>query len=49
LGLPDNSIPYWAKFEDQQDRNKAIEVYSLQKELGQALSENSSLERKIKL
>jgi hypothetical protein len=49
LGLPDNSIPYWAKFEDQQDRNKAIDSYHLQKELGQKLSNNNNIEKKLKI
>jgi surface protein len=42
-------IPYWAQFEEKDKRNKAIDSYWLKKELTQELSENSNLEKKIKL
>jgi surface protein len=49
LGLPDNLIPYWSEFEDQEDRNRAIDSYYLQKKLGQELIENNTHNKKLKI
>jgi hypothetical protein len=41
--------PYWAKYHNKDDRKKAIDTYWLNKELGQELVENNSLEKRIKI
>jgi surface protein len=43
------NIPYWAKFEDKEKRNSAIEKYWLEKELSQELDSNNKQEKRIKL
>jgi hypothetical protein len=45
----DNSIPYWAKIENVQHRNKAIDSYHLYKELNNQLNINNTSSPKIKL
>jgi len=42
-------LPYWNKYEDNDERKKAIESYHLQKELDQQLSNNIDNGKKIKL
>lgn len=41
--------PYWANIEDRDERKKAIDKYSLRKELGEELSENNVQRKKVKL
>jgi surface protein len=42
--------PYWLTYGDNQDkRNKALDVYSLHKELEQNLSNNNKMQKKIKI
>lgn len=43
------SIPYWAKFEDKEQRKKAIDSYILNEELKGELSEHRVTEKKLKI
>jgi surface protein len=45
----DASVPYWAKIEDKEQRNKAIDNYWLAKELQKELSNNQMSTKKIKI
>jgi len=47
--LDDKDIPYWAKIEDKQERRKAINIYHLNKNLNQELSNNNLQEKKFKI
>lgn len=42
-------IPYWANFEDQELRNKAIDSYLLNKKLNGELSMNANAKKKTKI
>jgi surface protein len=42
-------VPYWAKIEDYEERNKAIDSYLLSKALNKELGKNNSIKRKIKV
>lgn len=42
-------IPYWAKYEDKEERKKAIDSYHLQKELGNELHRSTKTEKKLKI
>lgn len=41
--------PYWAKFEDQKERVRAIDSYILHNELGSSLSDKNSSPKKAKI
>lgn len=41
--------PYWTKYEDIEQRNRAIDKYGLKDELTQELSNNGTLEKKVKI
>jgi hypothetical protein len=42
-------IPYWAKIENLEQRNKAIEIYHLNRQLNNELSENNNISKKMKI
>ena len=41
--------PYWATIEDREERNKAIHIYHLHKDLNKELSNNNNSSKKIKI
>jgi hypothetical protein len=42
-------IPYWADYEDKEDRKRVIDMYDLNKELSQGLRNNNNKQKKLKL
>jgi surface protein len=48
LGLGKNT-PYWAEYEDQDNRNRAIDRYQLNKHLNKTLDTNNNSKKKIKI
>jgi hypothetical protein len=42
-------IPYWAKYEDNESRNKSIDAYHLHKQLNADLNKNKELHTRIKI
>jgi hypothetical protein len=42
-------IPYWANFEDKEERKKVIDSYLLKQNLKKELNNNNDLSKKIKL
>jgi hypothetical protein len=41
--------PYWLKYKDAEERNKAIEVYSLHRELNEDLKVNDNRKKNVKI
>ena len=41
--------PYWAEYDDMEERNKTINSYWLEKELSKELNENNKLVKKMKI
>jgi surface protein len=44
-----SEIPYWANYEDKDERNKIINIFNFNKELYENLTLNSSLKKKMKI
>jgi surface protein len=49
LGDSPINQPYWLKYEDREERNKAIDSYHLQKELNRDLTINDTQKKKTKI
>lgn len=45
----DAPLPYWAKYEDSEERKRAIDTYHLAKELQEGLTSNNNSKKKPKL
>lgn len=49
LNQSNASMPYWAKIEDREERNKALGTYDLARELAQELNVNETSGKKLKI
>jgi surface protein len=41
--------PYWAEYKEKDERNKAIDIYNLNKELGEQLTNSNESSKRIKI